>query len=78
MLRPVAHTYGTPHNTLNFTRVEHLYKHNSGLPPPCLQAVVYSTNQINHITGKKDSQIKRLITTIVARSIQIIRAQGFI
>jgi len=78
MFRPMAYTGGTPHNTLNFTRVEHLYKQNSGLPPPCLQAVVYSTNQINHITGKNDSQIKRLITTIDARNIQIIRVQGFI
>ena len=33
-----------PHNTLNFTRVEHFYKQEYGLPPPCLQAVVYSTN----------------------------------
>ena len=78
MFRPMAYTGGTPHNTLNFTRVEHFYKQDYGLPPPRLQAVVYSTNQINHITGKKDSQIKRLITIIVARSIQIIRAQGFI
>ena len=26
MLRPMAYTGGSPHNTLNFTRVEHLYK----------------------------------------------------
>ena len=67
-----------PHNTLNFTRVEHFYKQEYGLPPPCLQAVVYSTNQINHTTGNKDSQITRAITVINAKNIQIIRAQGFI
>ena len=30
----MAHTYGSPHNTLNFTRVEHSYKQDCGLPPP--------------------------------------------
>ena len=35
MLRPMAHTYGSPHNTLNFSRVEHLYKRNTVyLRPP--------------------------------------------
>jgi len=37
MLRPMAYTGGTPHNTLNFTRVEHLYK-------PCRSTSVWPTS----------------------------------
>jgi len=37
MLRPVAYTGGTPHNTLNFTRVEHSYK-------PCRSTSVWPTS----------------------------------
>ena len=37
MFRPLAHTVGTPHNTLNFSRVEHLYK-------PCRSTSVWPTS----------------------------------
>ena len=71
MFRPMAYTGGTPHNTLNFTRVEHLYKRTTVYLRPAYK--LSFTQQINHTASNKDSQIKRLITVINAKNIQIIR-----